>query len=170
MVHGRDALFQEFFGREPTKDELQRFDRMENLMGIPRDDAIWYFVLIHEFYDDHMRNRLADVARVSDDAAGRALEKIAEVVAEKADSLAAQKDKGFILRSWAFMMSLVVLLCAAVFNAGYVMGSGTYPFWLRPQSGMWRVLGWFLNVPSGWILLLGSGPFLFEIYTENTKN
>jgi hypothetical protein len=38
---GRDALFREFFRREPTKDELQWFDRLENLMGIPRDDSLW---------------------------------------------------------------------------------------------------------------------------------
>ena len=66
-------------------------------------------------------------------------------------------------------MSFIVLLCAAVFNAGYVMGSGRYPFWLRSGSGLSRSLGWFLNVPSGWILLLGSGPFLFEIYRECSK-
>jgi hypothetical protein len=63
----------------------------------------------------------------------------------------------------------MVLLCAAVFNAGYVMGNGNSPFWLRSENGLRRVAGWFLNVPSGWILLLGSGPFLLEIYSENMK-
>ena len=169
MAQGRDALFQEFFGREPTKEELQRFDRMENIMGVPRDDTVWYFVLIHEFYDDRMKNRLADVDRVADGAANKALEKIAGAVVEKADSLAAQKDRGFMWRSWGLLMSSIVLLCAAVFNAGHVMGNGHYPFWLRSGSGLSRTLGWFLNVPSGWILLLGSGPFLFEIYTGCSK-
>jgi hypothetical protein len=169
MTQGRDALFQEFFGREPTKEELQRFDRLENIMGVPRDDSIWYYVLLNEFYDDRLKNSLANVERVADDAASRALEKIAEAVVEKADSLAAQKHKGFMWRSWGLMMSFMVLLCAAVFNAGYVAGSGSYPFWLRPGSALSWTLGWFLNVPSGWILLLGSGPFLFEIHTECSK-
>jgi len=169
MEQGRDALFQEFFGRTPTKEELQRFDRIENLMGVPRDDSLWYYVLVNEFYDDRLKNRLAEIDCVADSAAARALEKIAGAVGEKADSLAAQKDRGFMWRSWGLLMSFTVLLCAAVFNAGYIMGSGDYPFWLRPGNGMKRMLGWVLNVPSGWIFLLGSGPFLFEIYTENTK-
>jgi hypothetical protein len=125
---------------------------------------------VNEFYDDRLKNRLADVERVADDAVNKALEKIAEAVGEKAGSLVAQKDKGFLWRSWGLLMSFIVLLCASVFNAGYVMGSGgESPFWLRPENGMRGLLGWFLNVPSGWILLLGSGPFLFEIYTKNTK-
>jgi hypothetical protein len=31
------------------------------------------------------------------------------------------------------------------------------------------MIGWFLNVPSGWIFLLGSGPYLFAIYVNSTK-
>jgi hypothetical protein len=79
MTQGRDALFQEFFGREPTKEELQRFDRLESLMGVPRDDSLWYYVLINEFYDDRLKNSLADVERVASDAANKALEKIARL-------------------------------------------------------------------------------------------
>jgi hypothetical protein len=169
MEQGRDALFQEFFGRVPTKEELQRFDRMESLMGIPRDDSLWYYVLVNEFYDDRLKNRLAEIDRVADSAANRALEKIAEAVGEKADSLAEQKNRGFMWRSWSLLMSFIVLLCAAVFNAGYVMGNGHNPFWLRPENGFRRIAGWFLNVPSGWILLLGSGPFLLEIYSNSMK-
>jgi hypothetical protein len=169
MEQGRDALFQEFFGREPTKEELQRFNRIEGLMGVPRDDSLWYYVLVNEFYDDRLKNRLAEIDHVADSAANRALEKIAEAVGEKADSLAAQKNKGFMWRSWGLMMSFVVLLCAAVFNAGYVMGNGHSPFWLRSETGLRRVAGWILNVPSGWILLLGSGPFLLEVYCDSMK-
>jgi hypothetical protein len=169
MELGRDALFQEFFGRVPTKEELQRFDRVESLMGVPRDDSLWYYVLVNEFYDDRLKNRLAEIDRVADSAANRALEKIAVAVGEKADSLAAQKNKGFMWRSWGLMMSFIVLLCAAVFNAGYVMGNGHSPFWLRSGSGLRRILGWILNVPSGWILLLGSGPFLLEVYSGSMK-
>jgi hypothetical protein len=170
MEQGRDALFREFFGRAPGKEELQRFDRMESLMGVPRDDSLWYFVLVNEFYDDRLKNRLAEIDRVAGDAANRALEKIAEAVGERADSLAAQKNNGFMWRSWGLLMSFMVLLCAAVFNAGYVLGSGANtPFWLRPGNGLRRILEWFLNVPSGWILLLGSGPFLLEVYVECNK-
>jgi hypothetical protein len=170
MEQGRDALFQEFFGRTPNKEELQRFDRIGSLMEVSADDSLWYFILVNEFYDDRLKHRLADVERVSDDAANRALEKIAAAVGEKADSLAAQKDKGLLWRSWGLLMSFIVLLCAAVFNAGYVLGSGgEAPFWLRPGSGQRWVMGWILNVPAGWILLLGSGPFLREIYSDSMK-
>jgi hypothetical protein len=169
MIQGRDALFQEFFGRSPTQEELQRFDRIGSLMEISSDDSLWYFILVNEFYDDRLKSRLADVERVTDEAANRALEKIAESVGEKADSLAAQKDKGFLWRSWSLLISFTVLLCAAVFNAGYVMGSGHNPYWLRPENGLRRTIGWFLNVPSGWIFLLGSGPFLFEVYSDSMK-
>jgi hypothetical protein len=72
-------------------------------------------------------------------------------------------------RSWGLMMSFMVLLCAAVFNAGYVMGNGHNPFWLRSESGLRRMIGWVLNVPSGWIFLLGSGPFLLEVYSDSMK-
>jgi hypothetical protein len=169
MEQGRDGLFEEFFGREATKEELQRFNRIEGLMGVPRDDSLWYYVLVNEFYDDRLKNRLAEIDRVADSAANRALEKIAEAVGEKADSLAAQKDKGFMWRSWGLLMSFTVLLCAVVFNAGYVMGNGNSPFWLRSGNSLRRIAGWFLNVPSGWILLLGSGPFLFEVYSGSMK-
>jgi hypothetical protein len=169
MPQGRDGLFEEFFGREPTKEELQRFNRVEALMGVPRDDSLWYYVLVNEFYDDRLKNRLAEIDRVADSAANRALEKIAEAVGEKADSLAAQKNRGFMWRSWGLLMSFIVLLCAAVFNAGYVMGNGHNPFWLRSENGLRRVAEWFLNVPSGWILLLGSGPFLLEVYNGSMK-
>jgi hypothetical protein len=170
MIRGRDALFQEFFGRTPSKEELQRFDRIGSLMEVSADDSLWYFILVNEFYDDRLKNRLADVERVSDYAANRALEKIAGAVGEKADGLAAQKDRGFLWRSWGLLMSFIVLLCAAVFNAGYVLGSGgEAPFWLRSGNGPRRMMGWILNVPSGWIFLLGTGPFLFEIYRECSK-
>jgi hypothetical protein len=121
-----------------------------------------------------MKNRLADVERVADKAL-----KITEAAGdgENTGSLAAQKGKGDLgkgdlLRSWGFLMSFTVLLCAAVFNAGYVMGSGggKNPFWLRPENGLRRMMGWFLNVPSGWIFLLGSGPFLFEDYRQHEKD
>jgi hypothetical protein len=169
MEQARDALFQEFFGRAPTQEERQRFDRIGTLMEVGQDDSLWYFILVNEFYDDRLKNRLTDVERVANGAADRALERIAEAVREKADSLAAQKDKGFIWRSWGLLMSFTVLLCAAAFNAGYVMGSGRAPFWLRSGNGFRRIAGWFLNVPSGWILLLGTGPFLLEIYSGSMK-
>jgi hypothetical protein len=166
---GRDALFQEFFGRAPTREELQRFDRIGTLMEVGPDDSLWYFILVNEFYDDRLKNRLKEVERAADNAAARALERIAEAAGEKTGSLAAQENGGNFRHSWGFSMTFTVLLCAAVFNAGYVMGSGHTPFWLRPENGLRRMIGWFLNVPSGWILLLGSAPFLFDVYSGSMK-
>ena len=65
------------------------------------------------------------------------------------------------------MISALVMFGAIMLNAGYTMGRGAYPFWLDSGNRFQMILSWFFNVPSGWILLLGSGPFLFNIYTES---
>ena len=168
-IVGRDALFRAFLNRDPTKEELQRLDRIGRLMGIPDDDSLWYNVIIGEIYEDRLGKRLADIDSVAHDAADKALVQIAEAVVEKSNELAALKDKESILRSWIFLVGLLVLLCAPIFNAGYIMGSGRPPSWIHQGSGLQRVLSWFLNVPSGWILLLGSSPFLFDIYTKSSR-
>ena len=165
---GRDALFREFFRREPTKDELQWFDRLESLMCIPKDDSLWFYVMMCEFYDERHKKRLQDIERVSEEAAkgaaDKAIERIAGTVVKRADELATEKDLGFNWRSWALLMSPVVLLGAMTFSAGYVMGSGNYPFWVQPKNAIHVVLGWVLNAPAGWILLLACSPFIYEIY------
>lgn len=169
MIQGRDSLFQELFSRSPTKEEMQRFDRMASLMGLTNEDSMWYVIIVNEFYDQRLRTRLTEVDRVADHAADKALIKIAESVINKAEILAAEKNRGFMWRSWGLLMSCVVVLCAVVLNAGFVMGSGQFPFWLKPANGLQQVMGWFLNVPSGWILLLGTSPFLVEIILGNVK-
>ena len=169
MITGRDALFRAFLNRDPTSEEIQRLDRLEQLMGIHDDDSLWYGVIIGEIYDERLAKRLTDIDNVASGAADKALEKIASAVVEKADELAAQKDKGFTWRSLALLMVPVILLCAVTFNAGYVMGSGNYPFWVRSQNAFQLTLGWFLSVPSGWIALLGCSPFVFEFYSKCVK-
>lgn len=169
MSQGRHVLFRELFGREPSAEELQKFDRMGSFMGMRDDDSMWYVIIVNEFYDDRLKSRLAEVDRVADNAAEKALIRIAETVGEKADMIAARKNSGFMWRSWGLMMSTLVLLCGITMNTGYVMGCGKYPFWLKPENGLHRVLGWFLNVPSGWIFLLGTGPFLFDSLVRNMK-
>lgn len=168
MTPGRDALFQELFGRDPSKDELQRFDRMGSLMGLTQDDSMWYVIIVNEFYDDRLKNRLLEVDRVAEGAAKKALLQIAESVVAKADSLAAQRNRGAAWRAGALSAALSTLLCAVALNAGYVMGSGNYPFWMAPKNGLQKIAGWFLNVPSGWIFLLGSSPFLVATVAENS--
>ena len=85
------------------------------------------------------------------------------------EEIAAMKNQGFLWRSWGVMMSMVVLLGAICVNAGYVMGSGKYPFWLTPKNTLSKIAGYFLNVPSGWILLLGSSPFLLKSFFESAS-
>jgi hypothetical protein len=163
---GRDALFQELFGCAPNQEELQRFDRIGSLMELSADDSLWYFILVNEFYDDRMKNRLAEIDRVTESAVNKALTEIAETAGKNLGGLSSREGKG-AGRSWA--LGFIVLLCAVMFNSGYVMGSGASPLWPRPESGFRRVIGWLLNVPSGWIVLLGSGSYLFEIYWDSTK-
>ena len=162
----RDEFFQELFQRPPTQEEQHRFDRFQNVMSLATDDSMWYVILVNEFYDNKLAARLQDVENVANSAAKAALVKIGEAVNDKAEEIAAVRNQGFLWRSWGLMLSLVVLFGAVCVNAGYVMGSGKYPFWLTPQEGLMKVAGYFLNVPSGWILLIGCSPFLLNNFTS----
>lgn len=165
----RDQFFQELFNRPPTPEEQHHFDRLGSLMSLAQDDSMWYVILVNEFYDNRLKSRLNDVEAASNSAAKAALVKIGEAVEEKAEEIAAMKNQGFLWRSWGVMMSMVVLLGAICVNAGYVMGSGKYPFWLAPENTLSKIAGYFLNVPSGWILLLGSSPFLLKSFFESVS-
>lgn len=166
----RDQFFQELFNRPPTPEEQHRFDRLSSMMNLSQDDSMWYVILVNEFYDDRLQGRLKDIETVANSAAKAALVKIADTVHQKADELAASKSRGFLWRTWGLMVSLIVLLGAICVNAGYVMGSGRFPFWLSSPSGtLERISGYFLNVPSGWILLIGSTPFFFEQLLRSSR-
>lgn len=165
----RDQFFQELFNRPPTPEEQHLFDRLGSLMSLAQDDSMWYVILVNEFYDNRLKSRLNDIEAVSNSAAKAALVKIGEAVEEKAEEIAVIKNQGFLWRSWGMMMSMVVLLGAICVNAGYVMGSGKYPFWLAPEKTLSKIAGYFLNVPSGWILLLGSSPFLLKSFFESAS-
>jgi hypothetical protein len=168
-MNGRDAFFQELFGRAPTAEEIRRFDRMGTLASLSPDDSLWYAILVNEFYEDRLNARLTEIDRVADNAAEKALTKISEAVYVKADELAARKNQGFVWRAQGFAMSMVLLLCVAMLNAGYMMGSGKDPFWLRPGNAGERILSWFFNVPSGWIVAVGATPFLGEMFRESVE-
>ena len=162
----RDDFFQKLFQRPPTQEEQHRFDRFGDVMSLAVDDSMWYVILVNEFYENKLESRLQDVENVADSAAKAALVKIGEAVNDKAEEIAKMRNQGFLWRSWGLMVSLVVLFGAVCVNAGYVMGSGKYPFWLTPQEGILKVAGYFLNVPSGWILLIGCSPFLLKNLTS----
>jgi hypothetical protein len=163
----RDELFQELFGRAPDAEEVRRFERMGALMRLKPDDSLWYVILVNELYENRLKARLASIDGVADNAAGKALTRISEAVYVKAGELAARREKGYLWRSWGLFTSTVVLLCALSLNAGYMMGSGKIPFWLRPDNTFEVVVSWFFNVPSGWIVLIGSAPFLIEVFWES---
>ena len=162
----RDEFFQKLFQRPPTQEEQHRFDRFGDVMSLATDDSMWYVILVNEFFDNKLESRLKDIENVANSAAKAALVKIGEAVNDKAEEIAETRNQGFLWRSWGLMISLVVLFGAICVNAGYVMGSGNYPFWLKPQEGLFKVAGYFLNVPSGWILLIGCSPFLLKNFTN----
>jgi hypothetical protein len=165
----RDAFFRELFGREPTLEEVQRFDKMASLMNMKPNDTMWHVILINEFYEDRFNMRLKEIDRVADNAAERALTKISEAVYLKADELAAKKNRGFMRRSWGFAQSMTLMLCVIALNAGYSMGSGKDPFWIRRGNAVERILSWFFNVPSGWLVAVGTAPFLVEVLHESLE-
>jgi hypothetical protein len=165
----RDAFFQELFGRPPTVDEVRRFDRLGILTAMKPDDTMWYVILVNEFYDDRLRSRLAELDRVADSAADMAIARLAESVGAKADALAERRHRGYLWRSWGFFLGLLVTFCSGILSAGYVMGGGKDPFWLAPENSFERVSSWFLNVPAGWIFLLGCAPFLLETFLDSFR-
>jgi hypothetical protein len=165
----RNAFFRELFGRDPTRDETQRLDRMGSLMNMKSGDTMWYVILINEFYEDRLNKRMAEIDRVAENAAQKALTKISEAVCQKSDELAARKSRGFIWRSWGFAQSMTLMLCVIALNAGYTMGSGKDPFWVRPADSGERILSWFFNVPSGWIVAIGSAPFFVEVLRKSLE-
>jgi hypothetical protein len=166
----RDGVFRELFGREPTREEVQRFDRMGSLLNMKSTDTMWHVILVNEFYEDRLNRRLAEIDRVAENAAEKALTRISEAVCRKSDELAARKSRGFIWRSWGFAQSMTLMLCVVALNAGYVMGNGKDPFWIRRGNTVERILSWFFNVPSGWLLAIGAGPFFLEILQESLEN
>jgi hypothetical protein len=119
---------------------------MGTLASLSPDDSLWYAILVNEFYEDRLKARLTEIDRVADNAAEKALVKISEAVYVKADELAARKSRGFVWRGQGFAMSMVLLLCVAMLNAGYIMGSGKDPFWLRPGNAGERILSWFFRL------------------------
>jgi hypothetical protein len=139
-------------------------------MGLTDDDSLWYMIIVNEFYDDRLKTRLADLDRAADSAAVMAVSKIAEKVNEHADAIAERKHRGYLWRSWGFFLALLVTLCAGILSAGYVIGSGKDPFWLKPDNAFERVVSWFLNVPAGWIFLLGCAPFFFDSLQSSIRN
>jgi hypothetical protein len=165
----RDEFFRELFGREPTREELQRFDRMGALVNMKPGDTMWHVILINEFYEDRMKARLTEIDRVAENAAEKALTRISEAVYQKSDELAARKSRGFMWRSWGFAQSMTLILCVIALNAGYTMGSGKDPFWIRPGNAAERILSWFFNVPSGWIVAVGAAPFFVEVLQESLE-
>ena len=142
---------------------------MGTLAHLSPDYSLWYAILVNEFYEDRLNTRLTEIDKVADNAAEKALTKISEAVYVKADELAAKKNRCFTWRAQGFAMSMVLLLCVVTLNAGYMMGSGKDPFWLRPGNAGERILSWFFNVPSGWIVAVGTGPFLSEMFLESVE-
>jgi hypothetical protein len=165
----RDAFFQELFGREPTREEIQRFDRMGMLMNMKSGDTMWHVILVNEFYENRLKARLAEIDRVAENAAEKALGRISEAVYQKSDELAAQKNRGYMWRAWGFTQSMTLMLCVIALNAGYTMGSGKDPFWIRPENAAERILSWFFNVPSGWLVAVGACPFLGEMFLDSIE-
>jgi hypothetical protein len=142
---------------------------MGTLARLTPDDSLWYAILVNEYFEDRLNTRLSEIDRVAENAAEKALVKISEAVYAKADELAARRSKGFFWRSYGFATSMVILLCAVVLNVGYTMGSGKDPFWVRPENSWERMLSWFFNVPSGWLVAIGSGPFLVGVLRESLE-
>ena len=173
--------------RELTESERIEFLELVGAIGMSNVDDYLYILMIFKRNEDRisaqmfsfrkeMKTRFDQMGVLEgkiDATLGKTLkdmlDKMAVVFVEKADDLAAQKSKVETWRTGAFMMSAIVMFGAVILNAGYVMGSGTYPFWLRPINSFQLIVSWLLNVPSGWILLLGSGPFLYRVYTESER-
>jgi hypothetical protein len=173
--------------RELTDAERVEFLELAGAIGMSSVEDYLYMLMVFKRNEDRVSSQMLSFKKEMkarfdamgilenkiDARLGKTLEemldKMAGVFVEKADELASQKNKVETWRTWAFMMSALVMFSAMILNAGYLMGSGAYPFWLYTRSKSLSILSWFFNVPSGWILLLGSGPFLYNVHAESTR-
>jgi hypothetical protein len=181
------AASQAILKRELTENERIEFLELAGAIGMSSVEDYLYMLMIFKRNEDRITGQMVSfkkemkarfdemgvLEKKVDATLGKTLEdmldKMAGVFVEKAEDLAAQKIKVVAWRSWGFMMSALVIFGAIILNAGYTMGSGVDPFWLYPGNRFQFILSCFFNVPSGWILLLGSGPFLFNAYKESTN-
>jgi hypothetical protein len=76
----RDTFSREPFGREPTRERVQWFGKMDPLMNIKPNDTMWHVILVNELYRDRLNRRLAEIGRVADNAEEKILTGISEVV------------------------------------------------------------------------------------------
>ena len=181
--------------RELTESERVEFLELAAAIGVSSVNDYLYMLMIFKRNEDSIAGQLlsfkkemkarfdemgvlekkidATLGTTLEDMFGKGAEKalvrISEAVYQKSDDLAVQKNRGFMLRSWGFAHSMTLLLCVIALNAGYVMGSGKDPFWLRPGNSVETILSWFFNVPSGWLVAIGSAPLFVEILRESVE-
>ena len=173
--------------RELTENERIEFMELAAAIGQSSVEDYLYILMIFKKNEDkvnsqmvsfrnEMKERFDEMGILNNEFAAThgkthedMLSKMADVFVEKADDLANKRSRAETWRSWALMMTGLVILGATTLNAGYIMASGTPPYWLNSINSFQFMLSWFFNVPSGWILLLGSSPFLYRIYADSIK-
>jgi hypothetical protein len=92
--------------------------------------------------------------------------RLAEEVSRAADSVAhARAERARWVAKW-WASAVLTLFGAVCMVAGFELGRGGLPFWMRPEvaqrSGVERVVGAVLGAPAGWTALMLLVPLLLE--------
>lgn len=169
------STFARLLGRQPSDVEIARLVQMRDALGIRENDALWEILMALELYDSGFRRYPAMIATETEKAMGlvrkqvgelarsearRAHVELVQAVAETSEKLAAHKARAslWLASGWAVAISAVFAGCCLA--AGFVLGSGTAPWWLRPApsvSAAGNLLRVVMQAPVGWVVVIAAG-------------
>jgi hypothetical protein len=164
--------FEALLGRQVTQQEKLHLLRVKNALGIRDNDALWLILMSLEEYAwrfdkipekikkdtvaliEAHRNALETEALA---AAQNAQAKVAEILAGKIEAGITRITRTNYLVSLVWSVMALVLLAVVAFVAGFVMGSGKIPWWMRPTGELTvpqMVVSSVFMAPAGWIFTL----------------
>lgn len=155
--------FEQLFNRKPTEEELAEFLRIQQVLGIRDNDAIWAVILALQYYgslyklipeqvESHMSMVSKNVESLAEAQTAKAQADLSTAVIDQAQKLAAKID--YLKIGW---ITLAVLGCLLLFGS-FCFFSGMYVAANRGDlTGIFAVPAGYML--CGIILLLGMGSF-----------
>ncbi|WP_017461391.1 hypothetical protein [Dyella ginsengisoli] len=169
------SAFARLIGRQPSDVEVARLVQIRDALGIRENDALWDVLMALELYDAGFRRYPTLIASETERAlqlvrqqvgelarseARRAHVELVQSVADTSERLAAHKAKAslWLASGWAVAISAVFAGCCLA--AGFVLGSGSAPWWFRPApatSAAGNLLRMVMQAPVGWVVIVAAG-------------
>lgn len=150
-----DARFAKALGREPTRAERERLERLKSAFDVDDNDALWTIVVALEYYDARYRSYPSEVARL----VRKGFRELGSSPPLPASVRAGSEAGGEVRRVSlaALALAFCVLLGAVCLTAGVSLSSGGPPPWTLDAGESSRfaiVVNAVLNAPAGWIAVL----------------